>query len=84
MQNVRKNSRVITYEALMICAGIPCVTDCVLAELEKLGHRYRVALRSVSTFLKALLHPHRISELPETPVLNVYLVHTLAPMLTTA
>ena len=25
--------------------GIPCVTDCVLAELEKLGHRYRIALR---------------------------------------
>lgn len=24
---------------------IPCVTDCVIAELEKLGHRYRVALR---------------------------------------
>ena len=28
-----------------IFTGIPCVTDCVLAELEKLGHRYRVALR---------------------------------------
>ena len=26
-------------------SGIPCVTDCVMAELEKLGHRYRVALR---------------------------------------
>jgi len=24
---------------------IPCVTDCVIAELEKLGQRYRVALR---------------------------------------
>jgi len=24
---------------------IPCVTDCVMAELEKLGHRYRIALR---------------------------------------
>ncbi|KAL4072801.1 Fcf1-domain-containing protein [Scleroderma yunnanense] len=24
---------------------IPCVTDCVIAELEKLGHRYCVALR---------------------------------------
>jgi len=23
----------------------PCITDCVLAELEKLGHRYRLALR---------------------------------------
>ncbi|KAL0072710.1 rRNA-processing protein fcf1 [Marasmius tenuissimus] len=26
---------------------IPCVTDCVMAELEKLGHKYRVALRCV-------------------------------------
>ncbi|KAJ3919745.1 Fcf1-domain-containing protein [Lentinula edodes] len=26
-------------------SGIPCVTDCVMAELEKLGHKYRVALR---------------------------------------
>ena len=30
--------------------GIPCVTDCVVAELEKLGQRYRVALRYVSGF----------------------------------
>ncbi|KAG8681787.1 hypothetical protein FRC08_015399 [Ceratobasidium sp. 394] len=26
-------------------AGIPCVTDCVIAELEKLGPKYRIALR---------------------------------------
>ena len=25
--------------------GIPCITDCVMAELEKLGSKYRVALR---------------------------------------
>ncbi|XP_054785258.1 uncharacterized protein LOC129291759 [Prosopis cineraria] len=25
--------------------GIPCITDCVMAELEKLGQKYRVALR---------------------------------------
>lgn len=30
---------------IYIYAGIPCVTDCVMAELEKLGHKYRVALR---------------------------------------
>jgi len=24
---------------------IPCITDCVMAELEKLGPKYRVALR---------------------------------------
>ena len=28
-------------------AGIPYVTDCVMAELEKLGAKYRVALRIV-------------------------------------
>lgn len=29
--------------------GIPCITDCVMAEIEKLGQRYRVALRYVHT-----------------------------------
>lgn len=29
----------------LYAAAIPCVTDCVLAELEKLGPKYRVALR---------------------------------------
>jgi U3 small nucleolar RNA-associated protein 24 len=24
---------------------VPCITDCVLAELEKLGQKYRVALK---------------------------------------
>ena len=27
--------------------GIPCVSDCVIAELEKLGTKYRMALRLV-------------------------------------
>lgn len=27
--------------------GIPCISDCVMAELEKLGQKYRLALRSV-------------------------------------
>ena len=26
-------------------SGTPCITDCVMAELEKLGQKYRVALR---------------------------------------
>lgn len=30
--------------------GTPCITDCVLAELEKLGQKYRVALRYVVIF----------------------------------
>ncbi|EEB99428.1 hypothetical protein MPER_00900, partial [Moniliophthora perniciosa FA553] len=29
---------------------IPCVTDCVMAELEKLGHKYRVAFRYCAIF----------------------------------
>ena len=35
-------------QAMMNCLlakTIPCVTDCVMAELEKLGQKYRVALR---------------------------------------
>jgi rRNA-processing protein FCF1 len=30
---------------VVVLAGTPCITDCVMAELEKLGQRYRVALR---------------------------------------
>ena len=28
-------------------SGIPCITDCVMAELEKMGTKYRVALRYI-------------------------------------
>lgn len=31
----------------LIFVGTPCITDCVMAELEKLGQKYRVALRHV-------------------------------------
>ena len=31
--------------ACFLVTGIPCITDCVMAELERLGHKYRVALR---------------------------------------
>ena len=37
-------------------AGIPCVTDCVMAELEKLGQRYRLALRCVHAYHLSPLH----------------------------
>ena len=36
------------YKSMMDCLlakCIPCITDCVMAELEKLGGKYRVALR---------------------------------------
>ena len=39
-------------------AGIPCVTDCVIAELEKLGQRYRLALRCVTVCAPFLPHTH--------------------------
>lgn len=41
-----------------ILAGIPCVTDCVIAELEKLGQRYRLALRCVTVLYVRLFSPH--------------------------
>lgn len=36
--------------------GTPCITDCVMAELEKLGQKYRVALRYIlhACLIKAL------------------------------
>jgi rRNA-processing protein FCF1 len=43
MPNVGVSS--IAFGCLNAVAGIPCVTDCVMAELEKLGQRYRLALR---------------------------------------
>ena len=36
------------YKSMMDCLlakCIPCITDCVMAELEKLGSKYRLALR---------------------------------------
>lgn len=30
-----------------LSTGIPCISDCVIAELEKLGEKYRLALRWV-------------------------------------
>jgi U3 small nucleolar RNA-associated protein 24 len=42
---VRNSSRLACSECAIV--GIPCVTDCVMAELEKLGPKYRIALRQV-------------------------------------
>ena len=40
----------------------PCITDCVIAELEKLGQRYRVALK-VAKVGRPLLHsPQSVRE----------------------
>ena len=33
------------WNLFVLTIGIPCITDCVMAELEKLGPKYRIALR---------------------------------------
>ncbi|KAK7103888.1 rRNA-processing protein FCF1 homolog [Littorina saxatilis] len=48
--NFSISNKLDVFENLMTCLYakcIPYVTDCVMAELEKLGRRYRVALRIV-------------------------------------
>lgn len=35
----------LTLPCLLLLTGIPCITDCVMAELEKLGSKYRIALK---------------------------------------
>jgi rRNA-processing protein FCF1 len=40
----------LKVEVFMRCSmftlvGVPCITDCVMGELEKLGPKFRVALR---------------------------------------
>ena len=72
MQNVSKR-----YTPLILFhkyPGIPCITDCVMAELEKLGHRYRVALRWVKGWLRLQRKDVdlSLSEWPATRGLNVY------------
>ena len=57
------------------------MTDCVIAELEKLGQRYRLALRCVGVpLLPDMLMLLIVS--PVTPASSAFLVHTLVPMLT--
>jgi rRNA-processing protein FCF1 len=45
--------RLANRPELMVFSGIPTITDCVLAELEKLGPKYRLALRSVTMFYRS-------------------------------
>uniref|UniRef100_A0A673HM15 FCF1 rRNA-processing protein n=1 Tax=Sinocyclocheilus rhinocerous TaxID=307959 RepID=A0A673HM15_9TELE len=41
---------------------VPCITDCVMAELEKLGMKYRVALRDLK---------RRIRKIPGVPIMYI-------------
>lgn len=45
--NIMFNNTEIAKQFIFIPSfpGIPCITDCVMAEIEKLGMKYRVALR---------------------------------------
>ncbi|KAM0791300.1 rRNA-processing protein fcf1 [Microbotryomycetes sp. NB124-2] len=46
--NLSLENRIDLVKAMMdalYAKAIPCISDCVIAELEKLGHQYRLALR---------------------------------------
>ena len=46
--NFSIKNKLDVFQAMMDCLlakCIPCITDCVIAELEKLGSKYRLALR---------------------------------------
>ena len=42
----------------------PCITDCVIAELEKLGQRYRVALKIAKVLHMPTRLMHCVCQLP--------------------
>jgi rRNA-processing protein FCF1 len=47
-QQIRISLQIDLVKGMMDCLYAeckPCITDCVLAELEKLGQKYRVALK---------------------------------------
>ena len=39
------------YYVLLTITGVPYITDCVLGELEKMGQKYKLALKSVVVVL---------------------------------
>ena len=63
--------------------GIPCVTDCVIAELEKLGQRYRLALRCVRIYAPSLVVFISPSVWPVILALSVFPAHIRGHMLMT-
>lgn len=62
-------------EVYSLVPGIPCITDCVMAELEKLGHRYRVALRW-DKLESTVLHALTLSQNSTRPALRAPYMHT--------
>ncbi|GFP91463.1 rRNA-processing protein fcf1 homolog [Phtheirospermum japonicum] len=52
----------------------PCITDCVMAELEKLGQKYRVALRHHKCYIVATCDrdlKRRIRKVPGVPIMYI-------------
>jgi U3 small nucleolar RNA-associated protein 24 len=60
-----KNKLEIVRAAMdcLLAKVIPCITDCVMAELEKLGPKYRIALRQAKVHFcyTQILPCHNIS-----------------------
>lgn len=50
--------------------GVPCITDCVIAELEKLGSKFRVAQRLVIVTVRIATN-HSSFFLPPSPLLSL-------------
>ncbi|EPY81361.1 rRNA-processing protein FCF1-like protein [Camelus ferus] len=55
---------------------IPCITDCVMAEIEKLGQKYRVALSTADTNLYKTQRvdrdlKRRIRKIPGVPIMYI-------------
>ena len=59
--------RVLELTLFFMCQGVPCITDCVVGELEKLGSRFRVAQRYASRYMYVCALECIISRLAKDP-----------------
>ena len=60
MLNVSKSSCDSTGAMNCVILGVPCITDCIVGELEKLGSQFSVALKYVEVHTHAT-HTHTSS-----------------------
>ncbi|KAK4056726.1 rRNA-processing protein fcf1 [Microbotryomycetes sp. JL221] len=72
--NLSLENRIDLVKAMMdalYAKAIPCISDCVIAELEKLGHQYRLALRCyiVATCDRQLRR--RLRKIPGVPLMYI-------------
>lgn len=59
--------RVLELTLFFMCQGVPCITDCVVGELEKLGSRFRVAQRYAPRYMYVCALECIISRLAKDP-----------------